>query len=90
MEKQNRLMDMGRGKEKMRCMEIATWKLKLPHEKQIAYRNLLYGSGNSEALYQPRGVGWGGMWEGGSKEWGYKYTYGQFKLRLDRKKNKIL
>ena len=25
--------------------------------------NLLYGSGNSTwALYQPRGVGWGGRW----------------------------
>ena len=26
------------------------------------------------ALYQPRGVGWGGKWEGGSKG-GYMYTY---------------
>ena len=23
------------------------------------------------ALYQPRGVGWGGRWEGGSKRKGY-------------------
>ena len=30
---------------------------------KIANGNLLYGSGNSnEALYQPRGVGWGGRW----------------------------
>ena len=28
------------------------------------------------ALYQPRGVGWGGGWEGGSKGKGYMYTYG--------------
>ena len=28
----------------------------------------------TEALYQLRGVGWGGMWEGVSKEWGYKYA----------------
>ena len=27
-------------------------------------------------LYQPRGVGWGGRWEGGSKGRGYMYTYG--------------
>ena len=27
------------------------------------------------ALYQSRGVGWGGTWEGGSKERGYMYTY---------------
>ena len=27
----------------------------------------------NRALYQPRGVGWGGRWEGGSKERGYIY-----------------
>ena len=30
------------------------------------------------ALYQPRGVGWGGKWERGSKGWGYMYTYDGF------------
>ena len=34
---------------------------------------------------QPRGVGWGGRWEGGSKGRGYMYTYGRFLLRFDRK-----
>ena len=35
MEKQteNRLMDMGRGEERMRYMERVTWKLTLPHVK---------------------------------------------------------
>ena len=28
------------------------------------------------APYQPRGVGWGGKWEGGSQGRGYVYTYG--------------
>ena len=28
------------------------------------------------ALYQPRGVGWGGRCEAGSKGRGYMYTYG--------------
>ena len=37
------------------------------------------------ALYQSRGVGWGGRWEGGSKGTGYMYTYGWFMLRFDRK-----
>ena len=37
------------------------------------------------ALYQPRGVGWGGRWEGGSKGRGYMYTYGWFMLKFDRK-----
>ena len=37
------------------------------------------------ALYQPRGVGWGGRGEGGSEGRGYMYTYGWFMLRFDRK-----
>ena len=28
------------------------------------------------ALYQPKGVGWGGSWEGVSEGRGYMYTYG--------------
>ena len=28
------------------------------------------------ALYQPRGIGWGGRWEEISKGRGYMYTYG--------------
>ena len=30
---ENRLMDTGRGEERVRCMERATWKLTLPHVK---------------------------------------------------------
>ena len=30
---ENRLMDMGRGEEGVRCMERVTWKLILPHVK---------------------------------------------------------
>ena len=30
---ENRLMDMGRGEERVRCMERVTWKLTLPHVK---------------------------------------------------------
>ena len=44
---ENRLRDMGRGEERVRGMERVTWKLTLPNVKQIANRNLLYGSGNS-------------------------------------------
>ena len=57
-------MDMERGEESVRYMERVTWKLTLPYVKLIANGNLLYGSGNSTgALYQLRGVGWGGKWE---------------------------
>ena len=57
---QNRLMDMGRGEERVRCMERVTQKLTLPNVKQIANRNLLYGSGNSNrgsASTQRSGMG---------------------------------
>ena len=44
---ENRLMDMGRGEKKVRCMERVTWKLILPYVKYIANGNLLFVSGNS-------------------------------------------
>ena len=37
------------------------------------------------ALYQPRWVGWGERWEGGSKGRVYMYTYGWSMLKFDRK-----
>ena len=30
---ENRLMDKGKGEERVRCMERVTWKLTLPHVK---------------------------------------------------------
>ena len=47
---ENRLMDMGRGEERMRCTERVTWKHTLLYVKQIANGNLLYGSGNSNRV----------------------------------------
>ena len=44
---ENRLMDVRRGEERVRCMERVTWKLILPYVKEMAKGNLLYGSGNS-------------------------------------------
>ena len=43
----------------------------------------------TEALYKPGGVGWGGRWEGVLGGRGYVYTYGWFMLRFDRN-NEIL
>ena len=40
-------MDMGRGEERVKCMEIVTWKLTLPFVKYIVNGNSPYGSGNS-------------------------------------------
>ena len=37
-------MDMGRGEERVSCMERVTWKLTIC---KIANRNLLYGSGKA-------------------------------------------
>ena len=47
MDIERRLMDMGRGEERVRCMETVTWKFILPYVKYMANGNLLYGSGNS-------------------------------------------
>ena len=52
-------MDMGRGEERVRCMERVTWNLTLPYVKQIANCNLAQET-KTGALNQPRGVGWGG------------------------------
>ena len=74
---ENRPMDMGRGEERVSCMGRVTWKCTLPLVKQTANGNSLCGSGNSNrGSVSPRGVGWGGRWEGGSKGRGYMYTCG--------------
>ena len=44
-------MEMGRGEERVRCMERVTCKLTLPYVKYLANGNLLYGSGNSNRGY---------------------------------------
>ena len=51
---------MGRGEERVRCMERATWKLTLPYVKQISNENLLYGSGNSNRGFVINLEGWDG------------------------------
>ena len=64
---------MGRGEERVRCVERVTCKLTLPYVKWRANGNLLYGSGNSNrSLYQPREVGWGGRFK---KEGIYVYLW---------------
>ena len=73
---ENRLTDMGRREERVKCIERVMWKLKLLYVKSVANGTLLYGSGNSNgALYQSRAVGWGGRWEWGSGGRGYMYIY---------------
>ena len=42
------------------------------------------------ALWQPRGVGWGGKWKGGSRGRGHMYTYGWFMLMYGRNKRNIV
>ena len=46
-------MDMGRGEERVKCIESITRKLTLPHIKQMANGNLLYVSGNSNRVFVP-------------------------------------
>ena len=61
----------------------------LPHCRRILYQLSPQGSIKKKLLknasHQPRGVGWGWRWEGGSKGRGYMHTYGRFMLRFDRK-----
>ena len=67
---ENRLMDMGRGEERGRCMERVTSTLVMG----ICYMSQETQTG---ALYQPRVVEWGGRREGGSRGTGHHmYTYG--------------
>ena len=75
---ENRLMDIGRGEERIRYVERATWKLILPYVKQIAnhlfavwLRKLKQG-----LCINLERVGWGERWERGSKGRGYMYSYG--------------
>ena len=58
-------------------MERVIWKLTLPYVKQIGNGNCRMAQGTQTgALYQPRGVGWEGGWDGGSRWKGYMYTCG--------------
>ena len=79
MEKQSqrRLMDMGRGEERVRCMERVTWKFTLPYVKYIANGNLLYSTGNSNrgSVSTQRGGMGRDMGESFKRE-GIQYTYG--------------
>ena len=66
----NRLMEMGRGSERARCMErvyMETYITKCNVTCCVAQET------QTGALYQPRGMGWGGRLEGVSKGRGYIY-----------------
>ena len=56
-------MDMGRGEERVRCMERVTWKLTLAYVKQPTGICCMSQETQTGALYQLRGMGWGGRWE---------------------------
>ena len=44
---ENRLMDLGRGEERVRCIERVTWKLNETVHKIDSQWEFAYGSGNS-------------------------------------------
>ena len=76
---ENRHMNKERGEERVRCMERVTWKLtfiicKIYSQQEFAVS--MVQETQTGALYQPRGVRWGGRWEGGSKGRGCMYTHG--------------
>ena len=57
---ENRLMDMGRGEQRVRCMERVTRNVTFP----IANGNFLYGSGNSKQGLCSNLAGWDGEEDG--------------------------
>ena len=58
---------------------------------QTASGNLLSDTGAQPgALGQPRGVGQGGRWGGGSGVKGHRYTYGWFMLMFGRNQHNII
>ena len=75
---ENRLMDMGErdGEGEMygeSSMETYITICKIDSQWGIC---CLAQETQAGALYQPRGVGWGGRWEGDSKGRACMYTYG--------------
>ena len=51
-------MDMGRGEERVRCIERVTWKLTLPYVKYIATGIFCMSQETQTGtVYKPRGVG---------------------------------
>ena len=56
---ENRLMDMGRGEERVRCMEGATWKHITICKIEMGICCMAQET-QTGALYHSRGVGWVG------------------------------
>ena len=74
---ENRLMDMGRGEERVRCMKtnmetyITICKIDIPQEFAVRLRKLKEG-----LCINLEGWDGGRRWEGVSNGRGYMYTYG--------------
>ena len=87
----NRLLNsVGEGEGRM-IWENSTETYILPYVKQIVSRDLLNDTGSTpSALWQPRGVGWGGRWEGGARARSYMNTCGWFMLIYGRNQYNIV
>ena len=83
---ENRLVDVGQGKERVRCMDRVTGNSHHHMQKRQPGRICCRPWGiQTGALYQPRGTGWGGRWEAGSRRRWHMHTNGSFMLMFDRK-----
>ena len=72
----SRLMDMGGGEGEMyRKSNVETYITVCKTDGQLGICSMVQET-QTGAWYQPRGVGWGGRWEGGSKGREHMYTYG--------------
>ena len=88
---ENRLVDTVREGECGMNWESSMETYTLPYVKQIASGNLLvtYGAQPS-ALWQSRGVGWGGRWEGGLMGRGHMCTCDWFTVIYGRNQHSII
>ena len=76
---ENRLVDMGRGEERVRCMERVTWKLTSPYVKYIANREFAVRLRKLKQELCINLEGWDGEGDGRDVQKGgdvYMYTYG--------------
>ena len=78
-------MDMGWGEERGGKSNMEIYIIICKTVRQTTGICCMAQETQTRTLYQPRGVGWGGRWEGDSKGRGYMHTYGWFMLRSDRK-----
>ena len=77
------------GKERVGQMERRTYTLPYVKEMPVGICCMTQGA-QTGALRHPRGVGWGGWWEGNSRGRGHMYTYNKLMLMCSKNCHNIV